>query len=529
MKQQVYPEHVANILLVNPNFPRIHQNYDYILPVTEAKFIAPPLSLLTISALIPHEYKLKLIDLNVSPLKDEDILWADAIFMTGIIAQAESMMQIAIRCKKQSKNILLIIGGLYISVYEEKFLPYADAIVQGEAETIIAPLIEDMKAGKLKKRYTILPEHVDMRLSPCPRFDLINFSDYLIWTLQYSRGCPYNCEFCGLTYFYGNKCRAKTIEQFIAELDAVYKTGFRGVIMLGDDNFHHAPQVRELLEAIAEWQKRKNYPFMFFTQTDITIAKETEQINLMTKAGFTSLQIGIESPAISSLKSMNKVHNTGLDLLNAIHTIHKHGLEVQSAMLVGVDGDPENIADIQFEFLQNAGTPRCMISILRPYRSTKLYDRLAKEGRIFEPEPSGNQTDDFVLNYITRIGNDKLLSDIVKLVRNLYKPSNYFKRCWKCLKNLNTQHRKKHPISSRSLRIFWNYWKYCKAFEYNRHFVLFLLKVLFSMPEKISLAAGFGILGYHYYMMSQRAEVNKRESIEDSGKFFSNENNTEHF
>jgi radical SAM superfamily enzyme YgiQ (UPF0313 family) len=366
-------------LLVNPKFPRIHQNYDYILPATGAKFIAPPLSLLTISALIPPEYKVKLIDLNVSPLQDEDIIWADAVFMTGIVAQVESMMQIAIRCKKQPKNILLIIGGLYISVYEEKFLPYADAIVQGEAETIINPLIEDMQSGKLKKRYTILPEYIDMRLSPCPRFDLVNPSNYLIWTLQYSRGCPYNCEFCGLTYFYGNKPRAKTIEQFTGELEAVYRTGFRGVIMLGDDNFHHAPLVKELLEAVAEWQKQKGYPFMFFTQTDISIMKEKELMNLMVKAGFTSLQIGIESPSTSSLKSMNKMHNTSLNLLDAIHTIHKHGLEVQSAMLIGVDGDPENIADLQFEFLQQAGTPRCMISLLRPYRGTIQREQIIRQ------------------------------------------------------------------------------------------------------------------------------------------------------
>lgn len=505
---------VENILLVNPKFPPIHQSYDYILPMMGAKFIAPPLSLLTVAALIPSGYNLRLVDMNIRPLSSDDIQWADAVFVTGIGAQSQSMLKVAARCQESPKKPILVAGGLHVSVFEENFLPYVDAIVLCEAEDVLGRLLDDIRKGELQKRYTGSPGHIDMHASPCPRFDLVNPSDYLIWTLQYSRGCPYNCEFCELPRFYGHKSRAKGAGQFIAELDAVYNLGFRGVIMLGDDNFHHSPDVNDLLAAVAAWQHAKGYPFMFFTQTDIRIANECDLMDRMVEAGFTSLQIGIESPSLSSLQSMGKTHNTGLDLVEAVKTIHAHGLEVQPAMLLGSDGDPDNIADLQFDFLQAAGTPRCMISLLRVYKGNALHAKFSAEGRVLKDEPSGNQTGDFELNYRSRMGNEKLLSEAVRLIRRLYEPRNYFERCWRCLGAIRRKGFQKHPVSSRSLHCFWNYVRFSRAPEYNRRFFLLLLKTLLFRPRKFTMCAGLGILGYHYYMMSRRAEVGRHESPE---------------
>ena len=343
-----------HVLLINPGFPPIHQSFDYVLPMLEAKFIAPPLSLLTVAALIPEKYTLRLVDENVRALTDEDLRWADCVLVTGIGAQAGQMLQTVQRCKACKPSLPLILGGLHISIFNEKFLPYADAIVCGESEAVIRRLFQDLEQGTLRKFYNERLEFVEMASSPCPRFDLVKPADYLIWTLQYSRGCPHNCEFCELPRFYGHRPREKAIPQFLAEMSAVYALGFRGTIMLG------------------------------------------------------------------------------------------------------MDGDPENIGELQFDFLQQAGTPRAMISVLRVYRGSRLYAAMAREGRILCDEPSGDQTGDFVLNYQARMGNERLLETAVGLLKRLYEPRHYFQRCWRCVKDVRRVELQKGAVSCRSLRWVWN-------------------------------------------------------------------------
>ncbi|MBA4388874.1 MAG: hypothetical protein C0404_12900 [Verrucomicrobia bacterium] len=504
---------MKNILLVNPEFPPIHQSFDFVLPMLEARFIAPPLSLLTVAALIPAGNNLRLVDMNVKPLTDGDLAWADVVLITGIGAQAVSMLKTARRCKEHSPDIRLIMGGLHVSVFSEKFLQYADAIVCGESEAVMGQLFGDIESGSIHKFYNEKLECVDIHRSPCPMFKLVNPADYLIWTMQYSRGCPHNCEFCELPRFYGHRPREKSVDQFVAEMTAVYDLGFRGTIMLGDDNFHRTPHVRDLLPAMTAWQRARGYPFMFFTQTDIRIADEPELMDRMAEAGFTSLQIGLESPSPDALKSMGKVHNIGIDLVDAVRTIHSHGLEVQPAMLLGMDGDPPNIGDLQFEFLQKAGTPRSMISVLRVFKGSRLYATMEKEGRILCAEPSGDQTGDFVLNYKARMGNDRLLDEAVKLLKRLYEPRNYFQRCWICLGTVRRLDFQKHPISRRSLRWVWNYLKQSRAPLYNAHFVLLLLRTLLLKPRKLKMGIALGMLGYHYNKMASRARVGVREPV----------------
>lgn len=501
-----------NILLINPkNETDILQDYGYVLPFLGKKFISSPLPLMTVAGLIPDNRRLRLVDLNVEELSDADLNWADMTFITGIELHRKEIGEIAALCKKAGNYV--VVGGL-CATRSHVDIENVDTFVLGEAEDILERFFRDYESGRPRDVYK--PDgRPDLSNTPPPRFDLVKMKYYLNHILQYSRGCRNNCEFCQLTGVYGHKQRAKPVKNFMAEFDALHAAGFRGSVMLGDDNFHINREVKTLLKEIKDWQRFHNYPFSLYVQTDISITSREEIMKSMVHAGFDAVQIGIESPSVSSLRSVNKMVNTRFDLASAVRKIHNHGLEIYAAMMVGMDGDPENIFEMQYDFLMESGVPQAMISLLDVSSGTALYEKFEKQDRIVS-NFKGFNTGEYRLNYIPRMDPDLLLSGYLKLVSESYRPEAYFQRCFQFIKDFKVISKPGHFSTGEGIKFFLRFLQKNLFSNYAKHFLWFFLRVLLTHPRKIRKAAEIGIRGFQYYKTTLRdLKNNSRIRISD--------------
>ncbi|NWF75040.1 MAG: DUF4070 domain-containing protein [Nitrospirae bacterium] len=483
------------ILLVYPYFPDSFWSFRHALKFILKKASSPPLGLLTVAAMLPEEYEKKLIDMNVSNLDDKDLMWADLVFISAMAIQRESVEKIITRCK--SIGVKIVAGGpLFTTGYEE--FKEIDYLVLGEAEITLPLFLEDLKNGCPKHIYTS-DQWADIRKTPIPLWSLININRYATINIQYSRGCPFNCEFCDITLLCGRIPRTKDKDQIIRELESIYSCGFRGGVFFVDDNFigNKRKLKDEILPAIAEWMKDRRYPFSFVTQASIELSDNEELMNLMVQAGFDTVFVGIETPNEQSLTECSKFQNKNRDLLESVKNIHKAGLQVQAGFIVGFDNDPLTIFDTQIKFIQNSGIVTAMVGLLNALPRTRLYQRLEKEKRLLK-DTSGDNTD-FSINFIPKMNYDILIDGYKKILRTIYSPRHYYKRVKNFLKEYM-------PPKKRMLNLKLNYfYALLKSMfilgiigkERFQYWKLFFW-TMFKRPRLFPMAITFSIYGFHF-------------------------------
>src|SRR2546429_4620432 len=348
------------VLLVNPEFPDTYWSFRHALPFEGKRCAFPPLGLLTVSALLPQSWERRLVDLNVQPLKSSDIEWADMVFATAMLVQKESLRDVVRQAKALGKRVVL--GGPYVTTTIED-LPEADHIFLGEAETTLPLFIEDLARGEAKRTYQAA-ERPPLSETPMAHFQLANLKRYSAMSVQYSRGCPFSCEFCDIIEIYGRVPRTKSNQQMLAEFDALYDLNWRGTVFIVDDNFiGNKKNVRLLLPELAEWQKRNGYPFMLVTEASLNLADDDELLSNMREAGFRRVFLGIETPVEESLKEAQKTQNRG-DLLESVKKIQSYGMEVMAGFIVGFDNEPIDIFERQIDFFRKSAIPLALYGLL---------------------------------------------------------------------------------------------------------------------------------------------------------------------
>ncbi|HEX8843496.1 MAG TPA: B12-binding domain-containing radical SAM protein [Pyrinomonadaceae bacterium] len=420
------------ILLINPEFPDTYWSFKRALPFEGKRSVFPPLGLLTVSALLPPSWERCLVDLNIEKLKPSAIEWADMVFITAMLVQKESLHKIVKQCKERGK--LVVIGGPYVTTSAEN-LPEADHIFLGEAETTLPEFVRDLKLGEAKRVYQA-SERPALSASPLPDFRLADLKRYSAMSVQYSRGCPFNCEFCDIIEIYGRVPRTKSNEQMLSELDALHNIGWRGTVFIVDDNFiGNKRNVKGLLPELAEWQERHRHPFEFHTEASVNLADDDKLLDGMRRAGFNRVFLGIETPVEESLKEAQKTQNTRVNLLDSVKKIQRYGMEVMGGFIVGFDNDPDDIFERQIDFIRESAIPMAMVGLLTALPDTQLWRRLKREGRLLA-ESNGNNTS-CSLNFVPKMDSLRLIAGYQKIMQTIYKPSEYYKRALECLKRVS--------------------------------------------------------------------------------------------
>lgn len=486
-----------NILLVSPSTPGTFWSFRHVLRITGRKGAFPPLGLLTVAAMLPSSWSLRLVDLNLTSLTDADIAWADAVFVSAMIVQESSARDVIARSLKLGKPV--VAGGPLFTTGAERF-PEVTSCVVGEAEDLMPELVADLLAGRLKPRYAAL-SRPDVTKTPLPRWDLIRAKDYLTLSVQASRGCPFDCEFCDITAVYGRVPGVKSPTQLIAELEAVRKTGWRDGVFIVDDNFiGNRVKTKELLRAMVAWGKEHRWPFNFTTEASINLVDDPELLDLMVRAGFKNVFIGIETPGEAGLKECRKVQNTKRDLVGSVRSIHRAGIQVMAGFIVGFDSDGPEIFEQQRRFIRESGVTTAMVGMLTALPGTRLFTRLSREGRLLGRSSGDNL--DTATNFLPTMNIAMLKAGYRGLVKELYAPREYYQRCLTFLAAYRPSETRAATRFNdllalvRSLWVIgvaspgrWEYWKFItRAFvQYRRAF-----------PEAVELA----IRGYHFRMVA---------------------------
>jgi radical SAM superfamily enzyme YgiQ (UPF0313 family) len=482
-----------NVLLVYPCNPDSFWSFKHVLKFVSKKCAFPPLGLLTVAAMLPRGWNLRLVDLNVSVLTDDQIREADYVFMSGMIVHKQSAHEIATRCAALGKTV--VAGGPLFTTGHQEF-PEVHHFVLGEAEEVIERLVADMQRSTLQPVYRA-PGWPDLHQTPVPRWDLIDMRDYVTMPVQFSRGCPFDCEFCDIIVMNGRTPRTKEPAQLVRELEALRLAGWKDMVFIVDDNFiGHRKHAKELLRALIAWRDRVQPTMGFLTEASVNLADYPELCELMAEAGFRKVFLGIETPSAEGLEECGKTQNRKRDLADAVTTLQRAGLEVMGGFIVGFDSDPQDIFSRQFEFIQRTGVVTAMVGLLTALPQTALYRRLAGEGRILA-ETCGNNTN-AVLNFVTRLDRDLLMSGYRDLMRRLYAPGNYYRRIHAFLRSFEP--RGPGPrLSPGDVKAFvkslWllGVWHPGRS----RYWMLFWSTLLAS-PRKLPAAVELSILGYHF-------------------------------
>ncbi len=414
------------ILMVYPQYPATFWSFKHVLKYVSKKAAYPPLGLLTVAALLPSEWEMKVADLNVAALRESDLQWADYVMVSAMLVQKAFADQVIEQCRRLGKKV--IAGGPLFNGLAEEYESKTDHLVLNEAEITLPEFLADLRSGTPRKVY-FTDKFPCLEHTPPPRWDLISFRDYASMSLQYSRGCPYNCEFCDISATFGRRPRVKSPAQFIGELQALYDRGWRGSLFIVDDNFiGNRKAIKQMLPHVIAWMEEHDYPFSFFTEASIDLADDDELLNLIVDAGFDKVFIGLETPSEESLKGCSKTQNCRGDIPAQIRKLQSRGLQVMGGYIVGFDHDDERIFSRQMRFIQDTGVVTAMVGLLNALPNTRLWNRLKEEGRLaLETHPQGNNTE-AAINFIPAMDRQKLIDGYRQLVKSLYSPALYYER-----------------------------------------------------------------------------------------------------
>lgn len=486
-------------LMVYPEYPNTFWSFRHALTFVSKKASFPPLGLLTIASILPEEWNKKLIDMNTEKLIDQDILWADYVFISAMSIQSKSAKKVIEKCK--SLSVKIVAGGPLFTSSSE-YYDTVDYLVLNEAEITLPRFLRDLKEGDPKHIYSS-QGWADISATPLPLWDLIKKTNYASMNLQYSRGCPFDCDFCDITVLYGRKPRTKSKTQVIAELDALYFSGWRGPIFFVDDNFigNKAKLKKEILPAIIDWMKKRKNPFYFNTEASLNLADDDDLMQLMVQAGFEAVFIGIESPNEASLVDCNKKQNTNRNLILSIKKIQERGLEVQGGFIVGFDKDHPKIFEELINFIQESGIVTAMVGLLNAPKGTKLQKRLHDEGRMLS-DFTGSNTD-FSINFIPQMDLEELLTGYKRILTTIYSPKYFYERALRFIKYFDPKKKKTfHLNSNYVLALLKSIFKLGVLGEERRYYWKLFFWSLFRKPRLFSLAILYAIYGFHFRKIS---------------------------
>jgi radical SAM superfamily enzyme YgiQ (UPF0313 family) len=485
------------VLLVYPEFPDTFWSFKHALPFQGKRSAYPPLGLLTVSAMLPSKWERRLVDLNVRRLKDSDLDWADVVFFSGMMVQGPSMKEHMARAK--SRGLRTIVGGPITSA-QDPAIAAADHVVEGEAEELIAELAADLERGEAKPHYKakLLP---DLTQVPLPDLHLANLRRYSSMAVQFSRGCPFTCEFCDIIEIYGRRPRTKNPEQILAEFEQIYRLGWRGPVFLVDDNFiGNKKCVKALMPHLVKWMRDHRFPFSLFTEASLNLAEDPELLRQMREAHFTRVFLGIETPVEESLKETTKFQNLRRSLLESVRSIQARGIEVMAGFIVGFDSDPKDVFERQIQFIREAAIPLSMVGLLTALPNTQLWRRLKAEGRLLKQSLGNNTLAD--LNFIPKMDADELLAGYRKILQTIYSPKEYFERASAFLSQLGTAARA--PLVFSDLMAFGrSLWKQGLLSNYKFEYWKFLAQTVHRHRQHFDKAITLAIMGHHFFELTE--------------------------
>jgi radical SAM superfamily enzyme YgiQ (UPF0313 family) len=504
------------VLMVWPSFPPSFWGFEGVLEMIPERAMTPPLGLITVAALCPASWQIRLIDHAFEELRDEDLQWADLVMVSAMHAQRADALAALSRARAFGRRTF--VGGPWASTDPEAVLRVADHVMVGEAEEAFPGIATALENGTAHALYRII-DKPDMTRSPVPRFDLLHREKYTSMPIQFSRGCPFQCEFCDIITIYGRRPRAKTPAQVIRELDVLRGLGWRNEVFIVDDNFigNHA-QALQLTRELIEWQKVHKQPFSFYTEASIDLASREELMDAMVAANFMYVFIGIETPSSEALKESRKFQNLRKNNVDQVRIIQEKGLWVLAGFIVGFDSDDETIFARQLEFINLTAIAWAMAGILMAPPTTALFDRMKREGRLIEDSPSTMQ---FGLpNFRTVLPLPVLLRGLCTLLEGLYQPDAFFERAYNSLKVWQPKTTQKPPYLGMyyNLRVlFASMWRQGITSNYRRSYWRFLYRMVASCrhsPAKIWL--GFTVLlsAHHFVLYSKVVIEHLQEEAE---------------
>jgi radical SAM superfamily enzyme YgiQ (UPF0313 family) len=487
-----------NALLIYPEFPDTYWSFKHALAFQGKRAPYPPLGLMTVSSLLPSHWNKRLVDTNIRRLTDADLKWADVAMLSGMLIHKRELIEILGRCRK--RGLRTVIGGPVASSVPE-LRRHADHVVTGEAEDVVADLVADLEAGTAKPTYEA-PERPSLARTPPPDLSLIDLKHYGRMAIQYSRGCPFNCEFCDIIEIYGRKPRVKSPEQVVEELQQLRDRNWKGGIFIVDDNFiGNKVKVKEMLPVLADWNNSLRRPYTFFTEASLNLADDSQLLEMMKAARFTSVFLGIETPVEESLKEAQKFQNTRRSLMESVHKIQSYGIEVMAGFIVGFDNDPEEIFDKQVEFIQESGIPLAMVGLLSALPNTQLYRRLQKEGRLLEDHSGDNM--DLRLNFIPKMNPQQLVDGYRSILRRIYNPDAYYDRARRFLEQAPRQLYKPPHYLSDYLAVLRSFVKQGVLGDSRLSYWKFILEAATRYRYAFDHAITLAIMGYHFQTLTE--------------------------
>jgi len=416
------------VLLIYPLFPKTFWSFDKILELINRKVLMPPLSLVTVAGILPQEWEFKLVDRNISAVTQEEWDWAEVVILSAMIVQKEDLLDQIREGKRRGK--LVACGGPYpTSVPDDAIEAGADYLILDEGEITLPMFVEAIERGEIKGIFRANGEKPDVTTTPIPRFELLEFDAYDSMSVQFSRGCPFQCEFCDIIVLYGRKPRTKTPQQLLAELDALYQLGWRRSVFMVDDNFiGNKRNVKLFLNELKVWQAEHHYPFSFNTESSIDLAEDAELMQLMVECNFNAVFLGIETPDEESLHLTKKFQNNRNPLNEAVQTITKAGLRVMAGFIIGFDGEKPGAGERIVQFVEQTAIPTCIFGMLQALPHTALWFRLEKEGRLLEQQ-SGNQFN--LMNFVPTRPLEEITKEYISAFWHLYDAENFLDRTYR--------------------------------------------------------------------------------------------------
>lgn len=482
-----------NVLLIYPEFPDTFWSFKHALRFVRKRASMPPLGLLTIAAMLPPQWGKRLVDMNVRKLAKKDLSWADCVFVSGMVVQRDSARQAIARCKEAGLRV--VAGGPLFTSEHEQF-EQVDHFVLNEAEITLPMFLADLERGCAQRTYTS-SEFCSLDQTPVPLWELADLRRYASMTVQYSRGCPHDCEFCNVTALFGHRVRLKSPQQIIAELDGLYELGWRQHVFFVDDNFigNRKTLKTRLLPALIRWQKDKgNVPF--HTEVTIDLADDEPLMHMMAEAGFDTVFVGIETPDERSLTECSKLQNKNRDLVADVKRIQRAGLQVQGGFIVGFDNDTPSIFQRQIDLIQKGGIVTAMVGLLQAPAGTRLYERLTRERRI-----SGETTGDNVngtTNIVPKMNPEILREGYRRILSHIYAPEAYYQRVRTFLREYKAPTIVARPDLDHVLAFLRSIFRLGILGKERGQYWKLLFWTLFRRPQLFSLAVTLAIYGHHF-------------------------------